>query len=142
MIELSIAMELMDLGFPPDTVVTILRSEMALVMEALNVKGSQFPPYYGGKAAHPALMVISAFAKDHPEPRRRVAQILSPTEFAEGLVRDDLPVLFPVAIIDLQKVLFQLKDWFALHHPNGKRLRELIENRTIDLLDDAKGQPK
>lgn len=141
-IELSIAMELMDLGFPPDSVVTILRSEMALILESLNVKDLKMPPYYGSEGPRPSLMVISAFAKSHFFPRRRSVQIMTPNEFAEGLLKDDLPVTFPVAIIDLQKVLFQLKDWFALYHPNGKRLRELIEERAPGFLDSEGGIPK
>ena len=141
-IELSIAMEMMDLGFPPDSVVTILRSEMTLIMEALNVKAEELPKYYGEEGPRPALIVISAFAKSHFFPRRRSVQIMTPNEFAEGLLKDDLPVTFPVAIIDLQKVLFQLKDWFAMYHPNGKRLREFIEERAPGLLDNAKGQSK
>lgn len=139
MIELSIAMDLMDVGFPPDAVVTILRSEMALVMEALNVKGRNVPSYYGADGPRPALMIISVFAKSHFFPRRRSVLITTPKELAEGLLNENLNVVFPITIIDLQQIIFRLKDWFALYHPEGKRLRELIEQRAPNFIDRATG---
>lgn len=140
MIELSIAMDLMDVGFPPDAVVTVLRSEMALVMEALNVEGGNVPSYYGDDGPRPALMIISAFAKSNFFPRRRSVLITTPKELADGLLNENLTVVFPITIIDLQQIIYRLKDWFALYHPDGKRLRELIEQRAPDFLDSAAGQ--
>lgn len=159
MIELSIAMDLMDLGFPPDSVVTILRSEMALVMEALNVEG-EVPSYYGRDAPRPALMVISARARSQsflqrrkelaeglvtdtfPEVRRRVVRIMTPKELAEGLVADNLPLECPITIIDLNETIFRLKDWSYLYHPDGKRMRELLEKIAPEFLDSLTGQSK
>lgn len=142
MIELSIAMDLMDLGFPPDAVVTILRSEMALVLEALNVKGRNMPSYYGADGPRPALMIISVSAKSRFSPRTRSVLITTPRELADGLLNENLTVVFPITIIDLQQIIFRLKDWFALHHPDGKRLRELIEQRAPDFLNIATGKSK
>lgn len=140
MVELSIAMELLDLGFPPDLTIEIVRSERALVFETLEI-GTDSPSYFGVDAPKESLFVLSTLAKKmHLLPRLRSVTILTPKEFAQTLVERKITLGFPIAVLDLQGIVFKLKDWFVLHHPKSQVMRELLARRASGFLDNSKSQ--